>query len=1514
MVRRGSSGSMSERTFRSPSPASGQRNRDESAVEADPNAPPVPAMPKDLPSAHRRSNSVEPTPPPRVTSPGPTKPGGRGVSVDRGTMQPRGRGAAQVPSTLQRVVEVDREDSRRSINFSRPMSPSGSPNSSPTAARTVGKSGWHTAPVVSNQTPRANTGSVRPKTSQGISSAEASGMEASARAIANTPAQKKRVTSGGAEGKHLAGATLSKPTGTAVTKPAEAPQRPATSSGASTSLEKGQRTLDMFVRPQSPAGKPLSPAPKPQTPASKKQSPATNTQSIIGSTSSPAAQDLAPPIQPKIPRRKLSADLDSNNGNHGFQTRAGALLSQQAVPEPKTLTNPNTTPSTATPVTPRTASNPSPAARVAPAKAQVAASNASPSPRRDQPPAQKSPETSATGTLTPVARGQSVGRGERPASVSPGRAAHFSNVSTDLTNGIRHQPPPRSVSPAKSAMKHSPSPSLRGQSPSTAGISGNRAHSENSDNVSESGSIPRKKKTIRVSFDDDAIIAGEAAGPISPFVDTPTDMSSSSWSGKTLTGAEDDFEELMKPRPMLPSFGSVRARKAAEEPEMAEKVTETLPSATPERSAMKAETLEASNDHALGKILHKDFAEKRDAMETAEASNLGSEPKTPNSPLPLEVTSVEGTGAVSDEEDDTAPTRRSVPATSAPIVADPTAALLAASQRPSMDGSVPVLSLQPPTPAATDLKENEGFRVPGTFVDEEETRHEPSGQARGSESNPVEHHPTEPTLSMTGVAEPTPAESKAANIHSSSPARSSALFPALEEEDEDNDSIYSDAAEDLSDLEEGNFASLDAIVESPVVAPSPSQTRSPLPESPSVLASKKAIPGSGQQLVDPEAVEAEQLTDWNRASSYWKGLSADRRKQLEEEASSPPLSAVKLANDDDIPTLKQPTQPKKKKAVVQPTTVQQPATPKSALKPALKPALKQQPPRDPAQATKPALKKTMRGATEDPTSIAEERSTHLRSSMREALPAREGHMRMSMRGPPPAQRQSMPPAEPKGALQKKNIPLAKPRPQSAVAAPGTRPDVQEAARTLGMALPAPDGNDSDASESSFRKQRKAARKGADGGRYTMRGSMRESRPAPSMRPTPTMRPQSPDAARGKSSRFSIRSLSPTGSAMGRGRARRPSFSSDIGPGPSSPKASRFSGFGRSKTPSVTDAPKPAPVAAIKPTPKPRFKSRFGDSDDEGDEAPARPSFRSRFADSDEEDDVPTDLTPVRGIPKKPGEEDGDSTDLEDEEEEQRQRHKPPVPSSKDIESAHAPSAPINGKPKPEGTALASGSLRDKEKDSKKESKRSFFSIRRKKDKEAKITSPISAPTPAATNAATAAAAISADRPSTPPEAAKQASTTAPSSTLVGSTPTGSPKSVRPSSPKLQRRNSPFNQLSPAGSRQVSDSWPLPQPPKINPDSRPMSSDGVTGSRKNSMQMSLRPGLQQRKSTGMTGMTDFTTATAPAGMGTIGEEGEGIAGPVRVLTDEKTGKQYVLSSRTGKKKKFQGLRRVFGLND
>lgn len=375
-------------------------------------------------------------------------------------------------------------------------------------------------------------------------------------------------------------------------------------------------------------------------------------------------------------------------------------------------------------------------------------------------------------------------------------------------------------------------------------------------------------------------------------------------------------------------------------------------------------------------------------------------------------------------------------------------------------------------------------------------------------------------------------------------------------------------------------------------------------------------------------------------------------------------------------------------------------------------------------------------------------------------------------------------------------------------------------------------------------------------RSSMRGgpagpTMRTPAPAPSKvrsisppRPTQSnfrqsMRPSSPTPEPVKSSRFSIRSLSPTGRFRRKGK--------DEPPVPTLSKAT-------ATKPSKAKGPAPAKSA---------FKSRFADSSDEDDDRPSR--FTSRFDDSDSEPEpyeLPPGLAPVRGIPRRAGEEDGDSTDLEEEVE-------APQPPPATVTSNGVVNGLANGAPTTQGTALSAGSLRDSKhapSPSGTKTKRGFFGLGKKK------TVPAPAPAPASTTRATQPDPPTADIP-LPPQ---------PRNREVGGplTPIGedddkeldynSPAAAAspqvkqsPRSPKLQRRNTP--------------DWPLAPPPPITGEQRPMSSDGVA----------RRPRFGKRQS------SQLSTATSPV----VDAQGRSVS-----------------FGRTGKKKKFQGLRRVFGIND
>jgi hypothetical protein len=239
---------------------------------------------------------------------------------------------------------------------------------------------------------------------------------------------------------------------------------------------------------------------------------------------------------------------------------------------------------------------------------------------------------------------------------------------------------------------------------------------------------------------------------------------------------------------------------------------------------------------------------------------------------------------------------------------------------------------------------------------------------------------------------------------------------------------------------------------------------------------------------------------------------------------------------------------------------------------------------------------------------------------------------------------------------------------------------------------------------------------------------------------------------------------------------------------------------------------------------------------------------------------------VRGIPRKAGEEDGDSTDLEEEIESAR-------PSTSvantGITNGQA-NGQTNGAPAAQGTALAAGSLRDSKHASSSpatKEKRGFFGMGKKK----KV--PVTpAPAPTQASQAPQPASPTSDIPLPPqPRNREVGGPLTPigedddkelgaSSQAV----TASPQVKQsPRSPKLQRRSTP--------------DWPLAPPPPITGEQRPMSSDGVA----------------HRSRVGKRQSSQFSTATSPV----LDAQGRSVS-----------------FGRTGKKKKFQGLRRVFGIND
>ncbi|KAL4821151.1 hypothetical protein BDW67DRAFT_152206 [Aspergillus spinulosporus] len=206
-------------------------------------------------------------------------------------------------------------------------------------------------------------------------------------------------------------------------------------------------------------------------------------------------------------------------------------------------------------------------------------------PRALTPPIAENENEVRTPTVSPsqAKPAAELDREPQPASLphpaSPARSAHFPSQLTvvGFPGDQLHQPPPRSLSPAKSAMKNrnsslSPDGRLSGilrPGPPLSEIS------DATSVASDDGVRPNhRRKHVKVSFDDEAEIVGVAASPpTSPedaVPESPPGKSKpkTSWfnlhkrkSSPLPSTDEDEFDGVLKPRAALPSFGSIRGNK-----------------------------------------------------------------------------------------------------------------------------------------------------------------------------------------------------------------------------------------------------------------------------------------------------------------------------------------------------------------------------------------------------------------------------------------------------------------------------------------------------------------------------------------------------------------------------------------------------------------------------------------------------------------------------------------------------------------------------------------------------------------------------------------------------------------------------------------------------------------------------------------------------------------------------------------------------------------------------------------
>ncbi|KAK3388932.1 hypothetical protein B0T20DRAFT_89322 [Sordaria brevicollis] len=827
----------------------------------------------------------------------------------------------------------------------------------------------------------------------------------------------------------------------------------------------------------------------------------------------------------------------------------------------------------------------------------------------------------------------------RNSSLSPARQAHFGPVQDTLT--VRHSPPPRSVSPRKSALKQT-SPA-RGPSPSDL-----------SSEASWSTDQPvKRKKSVRVSFDDEtqpAIIveAAPEERSISPPMASPTGIRR--WANADSSAALDN-EDLMKPRPALPSFGSVRNVRKPQQLETKEDerplrpigdVSYTAPYTTPLPLSPVAESFAQSSDHAIGGVLQREREER--VRSPANISRF-------REPLPPVVTSVEGGGYASDDSDGSTslasemtgslydypsfmdpppqPRRNSV---SSPQVS-PVKTAFPNGNTPAIDSrfaqeearrrnsapNIPIISLTQPTPPATQTEAPRPFfvEVPGGFPEDSDTSKSSAGGVESAAGQQT-----------TGTQSQQVSESET-----------------------DDSSVYADAYEDLSEAEGEGFQSLNAVLDFPEANNNNSRQQE-IPDTPTPPDPPRSLVpalSTATTAIGSHSGESPQEDDWERAKAYWRSLTAERRAQLEREAKED--AAIEGDREEiSVPVEK----PRRKKSIERRNSERQALAVQMARQMMLEQQqqqqqLSRQEEEQPRKKKKGKSKATAAPAPA-PARVSPERTYQIkpgtkweepevpvapvastmtmRTTMRSAPPqskvavVNDGpRLRKSMRSEPPTDRRaSYPDPAPVPATPQLT---KRERRAASEAAAAPRASTIRLASTHQSHIKR---RGSTSSESSFKRARASS---AGGGLST--GGFRTS-----------LRPKSPAAgsvdSRGSGTKLltSLRSMTPTNSnsrladtppssrgTMGSGMGMRTTLRGE-------PAANSGSGGRRSpggmKMPTLGG--KKAAGGKKRSSTGSKFSSRFGDSSDEEDVGTGS-RFRSRFDESSDEEEV---VPPVPVVP------------------------------------------------------------------------------------------------------------------------------------------------------------------------------------------------------------------------------------------------------------------------------------------
>ncbi|KAI1172272.1 hypothetical protein F4777DRAFT_521250 [Nemania sp. FL0916] len=1228
LERRGSSSSMTERTFRSLSP------HRPSAAAAHDARPPVPQ----IPDSHRApvtnaTGATNATPAAAGVGMQTFRTASQKMADDQSSwhVRPTGdtanvrttdalmRTAKPPPPGLPSIVppQPTRSDSRNSINFSyptafRPQSPPASPTSpslpyarAPSPHRSA--TGRNAASSVSSKPPAQNSPQLvyDPNSRRMVPKAQVEdAVEYHIKQVAEKPPRRKRDGAVRREGNQLAKGTVARTKGSVVDEAEDLRKPPEREQPVETVVISEQMPLEEGLEERSTIrtkpldsktpDKPIEPATKPEESATQGHPPSKPTDS------SERESDLRPNHPAQEPQVVVRHEPTSESSGPAIDTRPlpsqAVLDALDAVPTRQVYPN---------------SPQPQPSAK------EVGEQSSTTQDHRPPATTEKlgledtggEQEPSALEDKPAPAFVEKNGSLRRPNSNSPARQARFAPRPAENL-AVRHAPLPRSASPIKSAMKHS-SPAPRETSPLDH-VSNLSVSSPAPSDQKEEPSPSSRKKAARVSFDDHGTVIVEDTPPVaeaeSPASQSPqgskrTWFSNIGRSKKKEIALEDD--EIMKPRPALPSFGSIRDKKTREsgerplvrplEPTYSPAIPSS-PESRPQSSSTVNESeaadevsLGQSSDQAIGALLLQDQTSRN----VANISRF-------REPLPPVVTSIEGSGYSSDSSQDSDLEKHHDTATEAGISTMDSSTLSTQLTQPDTDevlhdqstarkslpetsqteavqrSDIPEISVIHPSPMPQEHSPDPDggstthyFELPGVFPS-----HGPdSGRDRHPKSASEGHRAS----SSTEIFEPPATHTElgqAGEVLPSITRDTTIPVAAIDDStgDESDESIYSDAYEDIPDpdLDSGGFMSLDAIVENSTHEEEASPTLQQLASLPPavITSALKRTDLSGDLLANQTLpAPPKDANDWEQAKAFWRSLTAEKRRQLELEA------AEEAAAEGDREEVSQPIRRNSTKrrspepiqpAVQKPVPQSVVAQPASRMRTSLRSG---QSVKTDVTASKTGMRKTLRanGGLE---SVAKPTTQQVDSTRTVATTPSASSRRQTTK------------LQSRSSTMSSTVPASKVRPAA-------------------DATPALQRRGSDASDSSFKRSRRPT-----GGAFAFRKTMRQDASTQPHR----------ESVRG-AGRFSLRSLSPAGSSIRHEPNTGFATSSSVGMRRTLRSNSESSQEGKRSSihfPLFARSSKTSPKAS-------KWASRFENSSDEDDKK--IPDFRSRIHDSSDEDET-----------------------------------------------------------------------------------------------------------------------------------------------------------------------------------------------------------------------------------------------------------------------------------------------------